>query len=133
VSLLSARAGEEAIIEGLEAGADDYLVKPFAARELLARIRTHVELSRQRDLVERFFTLSLDMMCIAGVDGYFRRVSPGFASLGYDLGELLARPFLEFVRSGARHRPTCCSPPRRAHLGRWRGRPRGDLLLHSRH
>lgn len=48
VILLSARAGEEAAIEGLEAGADDYLVKPFAAKELLARVRTHVELSRLR-------------------------------------------------------------------------------------
>ena len=38
VILLSARAGEESRIEGLAAGADDYLVKPFSARELLARV-----------------------------------------------------------------------------------------------
>lgn len=48
VILLSARAGEEAAVAGLGTGADDYLVKPFAARELLARVRTHVELSRAR-------------------------------------------------------------------------------------
>jgi signal transduction histidine kinase len=48
VILLSARAGEEASIAGLDAGSDDYLVKPFSARELLARVRTHVELSRAR-------------------------------------------------------------------------------------
>jgi signal transduction histidine kinase len=48
VILLSARAGQEAAIEGLDAGCDDYLVKPFAARELLARVRTHVELARTR-------------------------------------------------------------------------------------
>ncbi|MRW84848.1 response regulator [Pseudoduganella sp. FT26W] len=36
--LLSARAGEDARLEGLQAGADDYLVKPFSARELAARI-----------------------------------------------------------------------------------------------
>ena len=48
VILLSARAGEDAAVEGLDAGADDYLVKPFAARELLARVRTHVELARLR-------------------------------------------------------------------------------------
>jgi signal transduction histidine kinase len=46
--LLSARAGEEAAVEGLYAGADDYLAKPFTARELLARVRTHLDLSRAR-------------------------------------------------------------------------------------
>jgi PAS domain S-box-containing protein len=46
--LLSARAGEEARIEGLESGADDYLVKPFSARELLARVQTHLELAHVR-------------------------------------------------------------------------------------
>ncbi len=45
IILLSARAGEEATIEGLEAGADDYLVKPFSARELLARVSAHMELA----------------------------------------------------------------------------------------
>ncbi|MFL6215488.1 MAG: response regulator [Blastocatellia bacterium] len=48
VILLSARAGEEARVEGIEAGADDYLIKPFSARELLARVRTHLELARIR-------------------------------------------------------------------------------------
>ena len=46
--LLSARAGQEAAVEGLEAGADDYLVKPFAAQELLARVRANVDLARLR-------------------------------------------------------------------------------------
>jgi len=46
IILLSARAGEESAVESLDAGASDYLVKPFSARELLARVRTHVELSR---------------------------------------------------------------------------------------
>ena len=48
VILLSARAGEEARVEGLGAGADDYLVKPFSARELVARVRTHLALARAR-------------------------------------------------------------------------------------
>ncbi len=48
VILLSARAGEEARVEGMEAGADDYLIKPFSARELLARVRAHLEMTRLR-------------------------------------------------------------------------------------
>ena len=48
VILLSARAGEESRVEGLEAGADDYLVKPFSARELLARVGAHLEMARVR-------------------------------------------------------------------------------------
>ena len=48
VILLSARAGEGSAVEGLAAGADDYLIKPFSARELLARVRTHLEMARLR-------------------------------------------------------------------------------------
>ncbi|NUQ77968.1 MAG: response regulator [Polyangiaceae bacterium] len=52
VIMLSARAGEEARIEGLEAGADDYLVKPFTARELVARVRTQLTMARLRRRTE---------------------------------------------------------------------------------
>lgn len=48
VIFLSARAGEEAKVEGLQIGADDYLVKPFSARELLARVAANLELSATR-------------------------------------------------------------------------------------
>ncbi len=48
VVMLSARAGEDGTLEGLDAGADDYLVKPFTARELLARVRANLELDRAR-------------------------------------------------------------------------------------
>ncbi|HEY0761997.1 MAG TPA: ATP-binding protein [Pyrinomonadaceae bacterium] len=48
VILLSARAGEESRVKGMGAGADDYLVKPFSARELLARVEAHLNLQRIR-------------------------------------------------------------------------------------
>jgi PAS domain S-box-containing protein len=62
VLLLSARAGQEASIEGLEAGADDYLVKPFSSAELLARVRANVELARLRNHHARFRTALIDSL-----------------------------------------------------------------------
>jgi PAS domain S-box-containing protein len=48
ILLLSARAGEAARIEGLTAGADDYLTKPFSVQELLARVRTNLDMAELR-------------------------------------------------------------------------------------
>jgi PAS domain S-box-containing protein len=62
VVLLSARAGQEASIEGLQAGADDYLVKPFAAAELLARVRANIELARLRNHQARWRTALVDSL-----------------------------------------------------------------------
>jgi PAS domain S-box-containing protein len=53
ILLLSARAGEEATVGGLEAGAEDYLVKPFSAREMLARVASNLQLSRLRRATEQ--------------------------------------------------------------------------------
>jgi PAS domain S-box-containing protein len=52
VVMLSARSGDEAAVVGLEAGADDYLVKPFSARELKARVRANLELDRARRIAD---------------------------------------------------------------------------------
>jgi diguanylate cyclase (GGDEF)-like protein/PAS domain S-box-containing protein len=53
--------------------------------------------SEQLDL-EKFFNHAMDMCCIAGVDGYFKRVNPAFERvLGYTREELMASPFVEFV------------------------------------
>ncbi|MBX6724138.1 MAG: response regulator, partial [Dactylosporangium sp.] len=48
VIMLTARAGRESVVEGLEAGADDYLVKPFTTAELVARVHTHLRTARVR-------------------------------------------------------------------------------------
>ncbi|KAF9281863.1 hypothetical protein BGZ68_006336 [Mortierella alpina] len=59
--LLSARAGEEANVEGLDLGADDCLVKPFSARELLARVRSTIRLSDLRHELIREQRHALEM------------------------------------------------------------------------
>jgi PAS domain S-box-containing protein len=53
IILLSARAGEESRVEGLQAGADDYLVKPFSARELLARVEANLKMAQMRQEAAR--------------------------------------------------------------------------------
>ncbi|KAM0790952.1 hypothetical protein ACM66B_004257 [Microbotryomycetes sp. NB124-2] len=53
VIFLSAQAGQEARVEALLSGADDYLVKPFQGRELLARVNIHLQLGKMRIELER--------------------------------------------------------------------------------
>ena len=62
VVLLSARAGEEARVEGSQAGADDYLIKPFSARELLARISARLEIARMQQEREQIAAADLEAM-----------------------------------------------------------------------
>ncbi|MCZ7436912.1 SpoIIE family protein phosphatase [Micromonospora sp. WMMC241] len=88
VLLLSARAGEEASIEGLEAGADDYLVKPFPAAELLARVRANVELARLRNHHARWRTALIDSLqeafFVCDSDGAVVEINTAFTDmLGY--------------------------------------------------
>lgn len=61
IIVLSARAGEESQIEGLERGADDYLVKPFSAKEVIARVGAKIELARiRRESMEREANLAAE-------------------------------------------------------------------------
>lgn len=96
--LLSARAGQEASIEGLMAGADDYLVKPFAAAELLARVRANVELARLRNHQARWRTALVDSLqeafFICDEHGAVIEVNTAFGEiLGYPPDQLPQLPY----------------------------------------
>lgn len=85
VILLSARAGEESRVEGIDAGADDYLVKPFSARELLARVQTHLELARVREESNELLRKNeqrLRAFVSASADVVFR-MSPDWSEMYY--------------------------------------------------
>jgi PAS domain S-box-containing protein len=57
-----------------------------------------IERQHAQEQLSRFFALSLDMLCVAGFDGYFKRVNPAWQNvLGYTEAELLSRPYMDFV------------------------------------
>lgn len=62
------------------------------------QIGQFMDRKRADEELDRFFSLSLDLMCVAGFDGYFKRVNPSWRRvLGYSSEELLARPYLDFI------------------------------------
>ncbi len=66
--------------------------------QVVAVIRDVGERNRLENELDHFFDLSLDMFCVAGMDGYFKRLNPAWSkTLGYTDAELLAEPFLNFV------------------------------------
>ena len=109
VLLLSARAGQEASIEGLRAGADDYLVKPFSAAELLARARASVELARFRNRESQFRRTLIDSLqegfFLTDQEGTILEANQAFLALvGYQPGRL-AVPLAAPLGSRPRRRP----------------------------
>jgi len=123
--LLSARAGEEARVEGLQAGADDYLTKPFAARELTARVASAVNRARNRreahlrdsearlrelnaDLERRVQEISLvrsrtwdlspELLGVLNGQGIFESTNPAWATLlGWSEADLSQTVFSDYL------------------------------------
>ena len=105
VMLLSARAGEHATIEGVAAGADDYLVKPFSTRDLLTRVEAQLARAHDRALVrERMMQVESVIehapLGVYLVDQDFRiaHVNPVARPVLGDLPDLIGRDFGEIVR-----------------------------------
>ncbi|NOT08418.1 MAG: response regulator [Gemmatimonadales bacterium] len=112
VILLSARAGQEASLEGLSAGADDYLAKPFTSQELLARVRTHLTMARAREALNAelrhaneelkafSYSVSHDLRApLQTIDGFSQLLLDRHAQSLDDKG----RHYLNRVRDGAQH------------------------------
>jgi len=123
VVMLSARAGQEARIAGLESGAEDYLVKPFVAAELLARIAIQLEMRRRqrseqsaRDQLHlRLMQLPAGVLVLRGADHIIELANPEYQKLVGDravpgkplavvMPELKGQPFIpqldEVLRTG---------------------------------
>jgi PAS domain S-box-containing protein len=106
VLMLSARAGEEARVSGLDAGADDYLIKPFGARELIARVRSLLTLSRARREAELqkqhlrslFMQAPTPIVILRGPQHIVEFVNPLTCRIwGRAENEVLNRPLLEVL------------------------------------
>lgn len=94
----------EEIVEHPDGRRPHYAVK-FPIRDTAGKIYAIAGISmdvterkKAEDERDRFFSLSLDLLCISSADGYFRRVSPAVTEiLGWSVEDFLARPFLEFI------------------------------------
>src|SRR5580698_8134778 len=93
VILLSARAGEESRVLGLQADADDYLVKPFTARELLARVAMHIRMAHlRRETAEREERLRASEERLAETGRLYRELQLADAELQLQVGILQQLP-----------------------------------------
>jgi len=102
IIMLSARAGEESQVEGLESGADDYLVKPFSARELVARVSTRLTIARLQKVAEDerarlyavFMQAPVPVAVLLGTELRYEVANPAYCTM-MNRGDLVGRPIRE--------------------------------------
>ncbi|NNE35231.1 MAG: PAS domain S-box protein, partial [Rhodothermales bacterium] len=87
--------------EGRRIGVEGRVARRVDANGVIATLCAFQDITGTKDAEEeldRLFVLSLDLLCVAGTDGYFKHINPAFRRvLGYTQEELLSKSFLEFV------------------------------------
>lgn len=107
VILLTARAGEESKIAGYETGADDYLVKPFSAKELVARIHSQIKITNTRDHARRqlqnlFMQAPVAICILKGKDFVVEMANDNILEMwGKPAAVMMNRPLLEGLPEAA--------------------------------
>ncbi|HEX4460073.1 MAG TPA: PAS domain S-box protein, partial [Polyangia bacterium] len=81
---------------------------------------TDVDEQKRAEQPGRFFSLSLDLLCIAGFDGYFKRLNPAFSIFGYTEAELMAKPLVDFVHPDDRE----------ATIDQLKRQAKGETIIH---
>ncbi|CAA9892471.1 conserved hypothetical protein [Candidatus Methylobacter favarea] len=107
IHLTAEEIRSEAVVAGLEGGADAYLVQPISPRELVAWIKTSLRIRKFKlpvksiqEASDEFYAYTKDLLCILDENDCFWRLSNSWeVTLGYPLEYLLGRPFLELVHA----------------------------------